>query len=71
MLRGWLPMTLGLLAIVLGAVWTLQGLNVLHDSVMSGVHMWVVAGPVVAGVGLILIVVGVWLRGRAKRRAQP
>jgi hypothetical protein len=66
-LKGWLWMTLGLLALVLGAVWTLQGLNVLDGSVMSGVRTWAVVGPIVAGVGLILIVVGVMVRGRAKR----
>ena len=36
-MKGWLPMALGLLAVVLGAVWTLQGLDVLDGSVMSGV----------------------------------
>ena len=66
-MKGWLPMTLGLLAVVLGAVWTLQGLNVLTDSAMSGVTAWAVAGPVVAVVGLVLIVVGVRARSRAKR----
>jgi hypothetical protein len=66
-LTGWLPMVLGLLAIVVGAVWTLQGLNVLTDSMMSDDRTWAVAGPVVALVGLILVVVGVRSRSRAKR----
>jgi hypothetical protein len=70
-LKGWLWMTLGLLALVLGAVWTLQGLSVLDGSVMSGVRIWAVVGPVVAAVGLILIVVGVMIRGRAKRVQAP
>jgi hypothetical protein len=67
-MKGWLPMALGLLAVVLGALWTLQGLDVLGDSVMSGVHMWAVIGPIVAAAGLILIVVGVQVRSRSKRR---
>jgi hypothetical protein len=66
-MKGWLPMVLGLLALVLGAVWTLQGLNVLGDSVMSGVTAWAVIGPIVAVAGLVLIVIGVRSRGRAKR----
>jgi hypothetical protein len=65
--KGWLWMALGLLALVLGAVWTLQGLNVLGGSVMSGVTIWAIVGPAVAVVGLILIIVGLNARARAKR----
>jgi hypothetical protein len=67
-MKGWLPMVLGLLALVLGAVWTLQGLNILKDSaVMSGVTAWAVIGPIVTLIGLVLIVVGVRSRSRSKR----
>jgi hypothetical protein len=66
-MKGWLPMVLGLLALVLGAVWTLQGLSVLDDSVMSGVQIWSIIGPVVAVIGLVLIVTGLRIRNRAKR----
>ncbi|RZU49029.1 hypothetical protein EV385_0763 [Krasilnikovia cinnamomea] len=66
-MRGWLAMSLGLLAVVLGAVWTLQGLDVLTDSAMSGVTAWAVIGPVVAVGGLALIVIG--LRQRSRGRA--
>jgi hypothetical protein len=66
-MKGWLPMVLGLLELVLGAVWTLQGLSVLDDSVMSGVQIWAVIGPVVAVIGLVLIVTGLRIRNRAKR----
>jgi hypothetical protein len=31
-LKGWLLMTIGLLAIVVGALWTVQGLDILTDS---------------------------------------
>jgi hypothetical protein len=57
------------LAIVLGAVWTLQGLDVLTDAQMSGQQLWAEIGPGVAAAGLILIIVGVRLRTRAKRKA--
>jgi hypothetical protein len=70
-MKGWLWMVVGLLAVVLGAVWTLQGLDVLDGSVMSGKSIWAIVGPVVAIVGLVLIVTGVTIRGRAKLRQLP
>lgn len=45
---------LGLLLVLIGLVWTLQGLNVLGGSAMSGVTLWAVIGPVVAVLGLTL-----------------
>jgi hypothetical protein len=66
-LTGWTPMAVGVLAIVLGGLWTLQGLDVVEGSVMSGNSKWAVIGPIVAAAGLILIVIGVRRRSRAKR----
>jgi hypothetical protein len=60
-------MTIGLLAIVLGALWTLQGLGILGDSKMSGKQTWAIIGGAVAVVGLILVVIGVRVRSRSKR----
>jgi predicted permease len=71
MVKGWLPLTVGILAVVLGAVWTLQGLDKLGGSVMSGVTIWAVIGPIVAVVGLVLIVIGVRRRAAAKAAGQP
>jgi uncharacterized membrane protein HdeD (DUF308 family) len=65
-MKGWLPMALGLLAVVLGAVWTLQGLDVLEDSVMSGKSIWTIIGPIVLVAGVVLIVIGIRARSRAK-----
>lgn len=42
------------LLILIGGVWTLQGVNVLGGSRMSGNSFW-------AGTGLILLVVGIGL----------
>ena len=39
---------------VSGVVWTLQGLDVLGGSAMSGVTLWAVVGPMVAIAGLAL-----------------
>ena len=69
-MKGWLPMVLGLLALVLGGVWTLQGLDVLSDSKMSGVTAFAIIGPILAIIGLVLIVVGMRIRNRSKRQAQ-
>jgi len=66
-LHGWLPMALGVLGVVVGALWTLQGLDILGGSRMSGVGIWSVIGPVVAVAGLILIILGERTRTRAKR----
>ena len=66
-LRGWLTMSLGLLALVLGAVWTLQGLDFLTGYQMSDQPVWAAAGGVVAVIGLALVVVG--MRRREAGRA--
>jgi hypothetical protein len=64
-MRGWFTLVLGLLAVVVGAVWTLQGLGYVGGSVMTGKTLWAVIGPIVVLVGLVLLVVG--LRARARR----
>lgn len=51
----------GLVLILVGVLWTLQGLGMVGGSAMSGVTMWAIVGPVVA-------VVGVYLIWRASRR---
>jgi hypothetical protein len=50
----------GALLALAGIVWTLQGLDLLGASGgMNGVRIWAVIGPIVAIVGLLLIVAGV------------
>lgn len=66
-LTGWTPMTAGALAVVLGGLWTLQGLDLVGGSLMSGVTVWAIIGPIVAVAGLGLIVFGVKRRTRSKR----
>ena len=63
-MKGWLPFAIGLLAVVMGAVWTLQGLDLLGGSAMSGSTFWAVVGPVVVAGGIALIVVGLRIRRR-------
>jgi len=60
-------MTIGLLAIVVGALWTVQGLDILTDSKMSGKQTWTFIGVGLAAVGLILTVIGERVRSRSKK----
>jgi hypothetical protein len=57
-MRNTLPITVGLLMVVVGAVWTFQGLGYLEGSPMTGVELWAIVGPVVAGLGVALAYVG-------------
>lgn len=61
---GWL--ILGVLALLVGAVWTLQGIGVLKGSVMTNSPMWLIIGIVLAIVGLVLVAIGA---GVGRRRA--
>lgn len=61
----------GILLVLVGAVWTLQGLGYLPGSVMSGVTFWAVVGPVVALVGVFLAVRGLSRRGGPPDRGAP
>jgi hypothetical protein len=58
------PLLLGVgaLLLIVGAVWFLQGVDVLGGSGMSGKTLWAVIGPIVAVAGLV--VGGLGLRRR-------
>ncbi len=47
-----------------GLVWTLQGLNVIRGSVMSGSSLWATVGPIVLLAGLVLIAIAFSRRRR-------
>jgi len=49
----------GILAVLFGALWTLQGLNIVGGSAMSGNTMWAIIGPIVAVVGLLMLLYGI------------
>lgn len=61
-MRRWIWLVIGVIALAVGIVWTLQGLNILGGSVMSGNAMWAVIGPIVGIVGVVIL--GVSLLGR-------
>jgi len=52
-------LTVGGLMVVVGAIWALQGLGYLEGSPMTGVEFWAIAGPLIAGLGVALVIVGV------------
>ena len=49
----------GVLVMLAGVIFTLQGIGVLGGSGMSGVTFWAVAGPVIALAGLAIAAIGV------------
>ncbi len=57
----------GVILIGIGLVWTLQGLNILGGSVMSGSPTWATIGPLVLFVGLVLVVIAVVNAVRRRR----
>jgi hypothetical protein len=61
----WVWLIIGVIAVLVGIVWTLQGLSVLGGSVMTGNKVFVVVGPIVAVIGLVLVGIG------ARRRQTP
>lgn len=46
----------GVVLVVIGCVFTLQGLGYLAGSAMTGVTLWAYIGPIVAIVGIVLII---------------
>ena len=57
----WIGPVLGVLLVLLGGLWTLQGLGVVGGSFMTGSRLWLV-------IGLVLLVAGVALLLRRRRR---
>lgn len=49
-------MIAGVLLVLMGGVWILQGINVLPGSFMTGQTRWAVIGAVTAAVGIALVV---------------
>lgn len=54
--------TLGMVLIVIGVVWFLQGINVLPGSFMTGQPKWATIGAISFAVGITLLVAGKSMR---------
>ncbi|MEK6987719.1 MAG: hypothetical protein AABX97_06450 [Candidatus Thermoplasmatota archaeon] len=61
-----LVVVVGVVVLLLGTVWALQGAGILLGSFMSNDPTWLWIGAITAVVGLALLVFGVRLPGRAK-----
>ena len=55
---------IGIVLILAGGVWALQGANVLGGSVMSGRSQWLYIGIVLVALGLIVLL---WSNFRGRR----
>ena len=53
----------GVLCLLMGCVWFLQGINVLPGSFMTGQTKWAIYGAVVAIAGALLLI---WANGRGR-----
>jgi drug/metabolite transporter superfamily protein YnfA len=47
---------IGILLVLMGGVWILQGINVLPGSFMTGQTKWAVIGAVTAVIGIALVI---------------
>ena len=52
-----LLIALGAVMVVMGGIWTFQGLGYLEGSPMTDQSIWAILGPLLAGLGLGLVVV--------------
>ena len=60
-----LVLALGIVMVLVGALWTFKGLGYVGGSPMSGVDLWAILGPLVAGLGVALVIVAA--RGAGRR----
>ena len=67
MKRIWPFLIPGVILSAVGLVWTLQGLDVLRGSAMSGSSLWATIGPIVLVVGLVLIGISIAAAHRHRR----
>ena len=67
MKRIWPFLVPGVILSGIGLVWTLQGLNVLGGSAMSGSPLWATIGPIVLVFGLVLIGISIAIAWRRRR----
>lgn len=58
----------GVIALLLGALWIGQGLNLIRGSAMTGQMIWFYIGVLVAILGVVLLVLGLRHPGRGVHR---
>lgn len=67
MKRIWPYLVPGVILSAVGLIWTLQGLDVLRGSVMSGSSLWATIGPIVLVVGLVFLGISIGVARRRRR----
>ena len=60
----------GVVMVLAGSLFTLQGLGYVGGSPMSGVDFWAIAGPAIAGLGVALVIVGSVARGATDQESR-
>ncbi|MFI9381553.1 hypothetical protein [Kutzneria sp. NPDC052558] len=58
-MKPWVFVLLGVVLVLLGLLWTAQGLGYVTGSFMTGSRLWATIGPIVALVGLWSLVTGI------------
>ena len=58
----WVLIIVGILILLVGIVWALQGTNILTGSQMSGHRRWIAIGGALGIVGIVLIIIGARIR---------
>lgn len=66
-MRSWLFVVLGVVLLLVGLLWTLQGIGTIGGSFMSGQKMWFAIGLLVALGGVASLYSGVRRLATAKR----
>ncbi|MEV4050714.1 hypothetical protein AB0J55_05945 [Amycolatopsis sp. NPDC049688] len=54
-MRRWITLAVGVVLVLVGAVWVLQGVGVLTGSFMTGQKLWFLIGLVAFLVGVVLV----------------
>ena len=55
----WILIGVGIVLILLGGLWTLQGVGILAGSVMTGQTFWATVGAILLIIGVVLCAIGV------------
>ncbi|SEF28985.1 hypothetical protein SAMN05421837_104456 [Amycolatopsis pretoriensis] len=54
-MRRWITLAVGVVFVLVGAVWVLQGVGVITGSFMTGQKLWFLIGLVAFLVGVVLV----------------
>jgi hypothetical protein len=54
-MRRWITLAAGIVLVLVGAVWVLQGVGVITGSFMTGQKLWFLIGLVAFLVGVVLV----------------